>query len=86
MDKRKAYADIVESFINGGGREPYWEEAFAWSMGYQMAFDIARKQIKDGLELDAEPDFRPDNDIMKKNFAELDAKKSRVSEDTSDES
>jgi hypothetical protein len=83
MDKRKAYADIVESFMNGGGREPYWEEAFAWSMGYQVAFDIARRQIKDGLELDAEPDFRPDNEIMKKNFEELESKNSGVSEQSS---
>lgn len=83
--KKKAYADIVESFMNGGGREPYWEEAFAWSMGYQIAFDIARKQLKDGLELDAEPDFRPDNEIMASNFAELKAKQEAVSEDTTDE-
>jgi len=82
MSKRKAYEDIVESFMNGGGREPYWEEAFAWSMGYQVAFDIARRQLKDGLELDAEPDFRPDNDIMKKSFEELDAQKARVSEES----
>jgi hypothetical protein len=49
-------------------------------MGYQVAFDIARRQIKDGLELDAEPDFRPDNEIMKKNFEELESKKDKASE------
>jgi hypothetical protein len=82
MAKKELYQDLIETFENGGGREPYWEEALAWNIGYNAGFDAAVKQMEDGLELDPEAKFSPDNEILAKAFEELDAQKARVSEES----
>jgi hypothetical protein len=86
MSKRKAYEDLVETFVNGGGREPYWEEAMAWNLGYNAGFASTVNQVENGLQLDPESNFSPDNEILAKAFAELDEQNPRGSEDTTDES
>jgi hypothetical protein len=84
MNKKKAYEDLVETFVNGGGREPYWEEAMAWNLGYNAGFASTVHQVENGLQLDPESNFSPDNEILAKGFAELDEQNPRGSEDTAD--